>query len=342
MLKLMITKKQETLIYENKNQEVKINLPLFGISRELLRAFSPIRALLFQYEGEIPPKKDIHEAIINFYSSFKKKDMIGRYLGADKAFIPKFMPGIWDFFWGHLINPDDTSFWYFIESECFRQAIIDWLIPKKESDKSKVYLKPKEMFIRNTFQTDNGGINNSWLQQILNHHDLESYPHEEIIKLINKVGNVPFVFHHERGKVLTPDQWQIILLSGYREFVFRHRTRQVGTEIFAKPQKEGEQEDLYYLYCSDSLLPLAWIELMWAVEHNTYAHICQICDGVFEITKPYRREVYTCPGDCTKQQVTQRMGGEEKKKEYFREAKRKSRENSRNYILMKNKPKNQS
>lgn len=335
MHKLFISNKKEILVFNDGYNKVEIDLPLFGIGSALLRAFLPVRFLLLHHRGEIPPPDEIYKALCEFYCTFQNKDSYGgNKVEFDKAYIPDFMRKIWSYFCGDF-NSYGNAFWYFMEVECYRQAIEDWLTPKKESEHARVYLKPREMFVKNSLQKANVNIENSWLQHILDSHNLESYPKNEISKLINDFEDIPFVLHHEKGNVLTSEQWQAILFLGYQEFVFRHRTSQAGTEIFVNAERNGEIA-ISYSYNVKGLLPLAWVELMWAVDHDIYAHDCQICGGIFEITRPYKRKSYTCPGECKKQQEINRMGGEEKKREYFRNAKKESRDRIKDYQRLKN------
>lgn len=338
MHKLFISNNKETLVFNKGYNKVEIELPMFGIGSALLRAFSPVRFMLSHHKGEVPPPGDIYQAVNDFYSTFKNEDPnVGNKIRFDKAYMPSFMHQIWSYFWGDFDSYGD-AFWYFMEVECYRQAIKDWLTPKKESDNARVYLKPREMFIKNSLPKSNDNVENSWLQYILDSHSLEHYPKDEISKLFDNFEDVPFALHHERGNILTPEQWQEILFLGYQEFVFRHRTSQAGTEMFVKTESNGEIS-ISYSYNVNGLLPLVWVELMWAVDHDVYACGCQICDGIFEITRPYKRKAYSCPGECTKQQAINIRGGEERYKKYFRDAKRESRDRIKEYQQIKNKAK---
>lgn len=175
-------------------------------------------------------------------------------------------------------------------------ALQVWLKPLRNPLKPTTYLKPRERFLNTTVQVpDSNDILSMWFDQINS--------------LIEKGDD----------KKITN-----LFIRTYMEGVFRYRTSSVGIEIFVTEDGNGKKQ-LAHLYKSNSLLSLAWIEIMWAIDNNIYAQFCDICGGMFHLKPPYERSAYTCCDGCAKQQRILRMGGVEAVRKYNREAQRRSR-----------------
>lgn len=78
-------------------------------------------------------------------------------------------------------------------------------------------------------------------------------------------------------------------------------------------------------YISPSLLPLAWVEVKWCLDHNQHVAFCEQCGGAFPLTRPYKRSAYLCSPECRKARRIEQVGGPEKQRELWRQAKRASR-----------------
>lgn len=179
---------------------------------------------------------------------------------------------------------------------CLYSAVDSWLIPKTRDSISSSYLKPKDRFLESTVQIPD---------------DPDIYASLRAVK--DELGNLSQSDCHL-------DLW----LQTYLEGMFRYRTSAVSTEIFVTQGLKSEKR-LGHLYKSKSFLSLAWMEIMWAIENDVYAHFCQQCGSIFHLARPYSRQAYLCSGPCYKQYRTARMGGQENLRQYNREAQRRRR-----------------
>jgi hypothetical protein len=112
------------------------------------------------------------------------------------------------------------------------------------------------------------------------------------------------------------------------EATFHHRTRSVSSEVITTADGRGKPKR-NTLYHSDSFLALAWIEILWALDHDIYARICQNCGKVFRLGGPYTRKAYLCSAACRRERRIENRGGLEELREYNRLHKQASRQRHR-------------
>lgn len=69
-------------------------------------------------------------------------------------------------------------------------------------------------------------------------------------------------------------------------------------------------------YSTDSLLPLVWAEIAYAIDKNMFAAQCAVCGAPFALKSPQARAVYLCPDKiCRKARREEIAGGAEKLRE---------------------------
>ena len=179
-------------------------------------------------------------------------------------------------------------------------AVANWLVPRTGELRPRTYLKPIQQFEDTTVQIPDDPDVHRRLAAIQAEYGLAAVDREY------------------------PHLW----LQTYMEGIFQHRTNSVGVEVMLTSDRHGRRQP-GKRYISASFLALAWIEIMWAMEHDIYAQSCKTCGSVFRLTGPYSRPSYQCSPACRRQRRIERMGGPETLRTYNREHKRASRERQR-------------
>ncbi|NPV89904.1 MAG: hypothetical protein HPY50_03900 [Firmicutes bacterium] len=305
----------------------KIRLPFFGLTSSYIRCFprldNPLETL--QYET-------FHELYIGLIMDLVGLEIFSQFHNIKKpprlrfnSFIPKTM-NIWNSLFSGILHMDKVNIWPILELICMREYITNILMPHKRTKRE--YFLPNDYFLSSTIQLPNEDPLSSWFKLLIKSHnsniEIDNTPFSQ--KYINNFfieGNIQRKLYEMTGGYIDFDKWLELLYRDYFEEVFRYRTGLVGseTQVISKDGKNNITRNYY----SDDLQSLAWVEIMWAIEKGVYAHICDSCNGVFALTRPYKRDIYNCPDICRKKRRTQRMGGEEKLREYNRDAQKKSR-----------------
>ncbi len=179
-------------------------------------------------------------------------------------------------------------------------AVANWLVPRTGDLRPRTYQKPSQQFVDTTVQIPDDPEVHKRLAAIQAEYGFETVDREY------------------------PHLW----LQTYMEGIFHHRTNSVGVEIMLTSDRHGRRQPSKR-YKSESFLALAWIEIMWAMEHDIYARICKTCGSVFRLNGPYSRKSYQCSPACRRQRRIERMGGPDTLRAYNREHKRTSRERQR-------------
>ncbi len=181
-----------------------------------------------------------------------------------------------------------------------RTAVDNWLVPRVGERRPHTYLKPSQQMLTDSVQIPDDPDIHKRLAAIQGEYGFET----------------------------VDDQFRSLWLQTYMEGTFRHRTRSVSGEIIITTDGRSRKQQ-GKLYQSESFLALAWIEILWALEHDIYARICQNCGAVFRIGGPYTRKAYLCSPTCRQVHRTEKMGGPEKMREYNRLHKQISRQRHR-------------
>jgi len=179
-------------------------------------------------------------------------------------------------------------------------AIANWLVPRTGDLRPRTYQKPSQQFADTTVQIPD-----------------DPDVHKRLAAI-----------HSEYGFEAVEREYPYLWLQTYMEGIFHHRTNSVGVEIMLTSDRHGRRQPSKR-YKSESFLALAWIEIMWAMEHDIYARICTTCGSVFRLKGPYSRKSYQCSPACRQQRRIERMGGPDTLRAYNREHKRTSRARQR-------------
>lgn len=107
-------------------------------------------------------------------------------------------------------------------------------------------------------------------------------------------------------------------LKGYQQLLetFRQRVKQVVFEPNLEMGLPGRPV-VSYTWRADSLLPLAWMELLWGVEYRVKAKLCVVCGRTFALGKQPSK--LTCSKECMQDWAIERRGGPEAYRAYVRE-----------------------
>jgi len=181
-----------------------------------------------------------------------------------------------------------------------QMAVANWLVPRTGELRPRTYLKPIQQFMATTVQIPD-----------------DPDVHKRLAAI-----------QAEYGFEAVDSEFGPLWLQTYMEGTFHHRTNSVNVEVMLTTDRHGRRRP-GKLYKSESFLALAWIEIMWAMEHDIYARICKTCGAVFRLNGPYSRKSYQCSPACRRQRRIERMGGPETLRVYNREHKRLSRERQR-------------
>ena len=176
-------------------------------------------------------------------------------------------------------------------------AVANWLVPRTGELRPRTYLKPIQQFADTTVQIPD-----------------DPDVHRRLAAI-----------QAEYGFAAVDMEYPHLWLQTYMEGIFHHRTNSVGMEVMLTSGRYGRRQPSRR-YKSASFLALAWIEIMWAMEHDIYAQSCQTCGSVFRLAGPYSRPSYQCSPACRRLRRIERMGGQETLRAYNREHKRASRE----------------
>lgn len=175
-------------------------------------------------------------------------------------------------------------------------AVDNWLLPRVGERRPGTYLKPSQQLLARSVQLpDDPDI------------------HKRLAAIQAEYGFGP-----------NDGESQLLWLLTYMEGTFRYRTGSVGAQIMVTTDGNGRPQS-GKLYKSDSFLALAWIEIMWALDHEIYARTCQSCGTVFRLGGPYTRKFYLCSPACRRQRRIDNRGGLEELRQYNRERQRASR-----------------
>ncbi len=276
--------------------------PLLGLVREYTRCFQPV----FQHarrQKQVPSPQEVWGALGEFTVSVESDQGLpgdsvaeGCKVVHDKGYttttaqIIKAIPK-------EFANEEGN--WLWLEYLAVRGAVDVWLFPKERLGGRPKYLTPKERYLETSLQLPGWDM---WASATVALFDV----------LLNRDS-------------LNVDAKKMagLLMHTYREEVFRFRTRQATTEVMVI--EKNSKKDIAHLYRAKGLLPLLWMEIMWAIENGKHAAFCDICGSAFHLTKPYKRKAYLCSSECAIKKKIENAGGLEKWREKNKIAKRESR-----------------
>lgn len=120
------------------------------------------------------------------------------------------------------------------------------------------------------------------------------------------------------------------LAEGFAVECFLERCRQ----LYARPEMHQElfNGQLVTVYITDTLLPLAWAEIWYALDHRLKFGVCPFCNGVYEIPVNAPWKSFCGEKECRKAKVIQDHGGIEEYRKWERK-----RKNERKYRTTKKK-----
>jgi len=200
---------------------------------------------------------------------------------------------------------EGLSFWFVLEVLALRRAVTWWLTTQSEG-RARRYLPPHEVLARDLY----------WTYKPL------------LFARLRKANDAMSRFlENTLGDVASEDEMSV-LKRHYIAYVFRRRTSQVHLRFPVMWSTRSKRIPVH-LYTADGFLPLAWAEIMRAIDSGTYAHTCDVCGGVFVLRPPYKRAAYLCSPGCERKWKIERMGGLEAFRTYNREAQKKYRERMR-------------
>ncbi len=276
-------------------------LPLFGLTSTFIRTFRGLRTATSPTRP--PDEREVYALAERFNATVLEGTAKRPEFIYDKPYVPEstraFLP---EPLWGELNICSEDAFWLVAESNALRFAVSNWLSPRKNTARPREYLSPKQLFIRTTTQPPGGS--------------------DPLLSFLVDTAKYHAV-HAKYGAHATA----LLVWMMYLDELFRARTRQVGVELLVT--EERGQPSLAHLYSSEGLIPLAWAEIMWAIDSGTHAHTCDICGGVFRLRRPFTRTAYTCSPQCARKRKIERMGGPEAFRAYNREAQRRFAERRR-------------
>ncbi len=290
-----------------------IELPLLGLTGEYTRALHPLWDRIdAQAEGArgVPSRRDLLAAFESFTSAAAggAPTPVGSGGGLPEPYRSKTS---WIRKSLKKEAREDDRFWLWLEHGALRMAIASWLVAAKKWGKlreqfrpDESYLRPEERYLQHSLQDPDTGL---WLSSLKHFPSL-------------------FRIDEDTGSGLWNNENRARLWSAtYLEEVFRFRTRQVGTEVLVSGK--GNKKHLTHLYHADSLLPLVWVEILWAIQNDRYAQLCEECGAAFSLDRPYKRKAYICSrAECRKARRIRQAGGVEKQRKAWRTAQRESRE----------------
>lgn|GEM_PF-3031024 len=186
------------------------------------------------------------------------------------------------------------------EMICLRTAVDNWLVPQVGARRPHTYLKPDQQFVAKSVQIPDD---------------------PDIHKRLAAIQS-------EYGFAAMDEEYRSLWVNTYMEGILNHRLRSVSNEIMITTDGHGNR-GRSKLFHSDSFLALAWIEIMWALDHDIHAQICQNCGTVFRLGGPYTRKAYLCSAACRRERRIENRGGPEELREYNRIRKRASRQRHR-------------
>jgi len=179
-------------------------------------------------------------------------------------------------------------------------AVENWLVPQAAEFRPHIFLRPIDRFKADSVQ-------------IPDDPDI----HRRLAAI-----------QAEYGFEAVDGEFYPLWLKTYREATFHYRTAAAGTQMMLTSDGRGHKQP-GLLYRSESFLALAWIEILWALDHHVFAQQCKTCGSVFRLQGPYRRSSYQCSPTCRRLHRLERMGGREQQRAYNRERKRQSRARQR-------------
>lgn len=278
-------------------------LPLFGLTSTFIQTFKDLRTAISPTRP--PDEREVYALAERFNATVLEGTAMRPESIHDEPYVPKstraFLP---EPLWGELNICSEDAFWLVAESNALRFAVSNWLSPRRNTARPREYLSPKQLFIRTTTQPP---------------HDAD--PLFSSLMHSAKYDTIYTKYGPDAAAAL--EAWMM-----YLDELFRARTRQVGVELLIVMDERG-QLALTHAYTSKELIPLAWAEIMWAIDSGTYAHTCDICGGVFRLRRPFTRTAYTCSPQCARKRKIERMGGPEAFRAYNREAQRRFAERRR-------------
>jgi len=344
MLQLYISENGEIIELSGMQINKKTINPVFAISSCWTRLFSHLPRSIDSILniGELNLSGVLERFVVEANNLIKSERECILFNYLEEAYWPKYY-NVWFPLFGTQIERNLNAFWLYIEYLCLVKAINEWLIPERKHEYSRTFLKPRDRFLKSSYQIPGINIYNSWVNKLINtrtpelieHFSIE-YVFEELTKNSERLS---FMLYCDNGVENQLELWCELLLRQYLEEVFRYRTSQVGTELLimweqkeqkkGKYKKSGKNKVVTHLYKTKSFLSLAWIEILWAIDQGKYAYICEICGDFFNIEKPYTRKAYLCSDTCKKEKKIKNRGGIEAARQYFTEKKRESRKRAK-------------
>ncbi|MGE5483622.1 MAG: hypothetical protein ACM3X4_01240 [Ignavibacteriales bacterium] len=113
-------------------------------------------------------------------------------------------------------------------------------------------------------------------------------------------------------------EYEIDMHYGLAEGILRRRLQEIRSEPVAIGAVVTDQ------HSAAGLLPLAWCELRWCLQHNQRAKVCAECRGVFPVGSQLTKITCDDPA-CRKAHLRTKKGGVEAWREYERARKAKQR-----------------
>lgn len=172
--------------------------------------------------------------------------------------------------------PDYRGACFVNEFYAIERAVDQWLKPIKDDQATGKYLLPSQRYCSGIVNF--GGIDSGWLIPRL------------ILQQPRNIGDLTLILSiYEAASYRSKDL--------HSELIAVHSAVKVlkGT-FFKSVAKKSVQSKLFS--SRQGLLPLVWAEIMFAVEHDIYAGICEICSSVFAYNQRYNQKV--CGDECRK------------------------------------------
>ena len=95
-------------------------------------------------------------------------------------------------------------------------------------------------------------------------------------------------------------------------------------QFYARPAMSGNDlfdGELITLYAADSLIPLAWAEVWYAVEHRLPFGLCPFCSGIYLIPNSAPFKSFCGGSKCRREKIIQDHGGIEGYRQWERDRK---------------------
>lgn len=302
------------------------DLPLLGVTSAFIKALRPIAVQAL--DGVLKPC-EVYRAMLQVYGTISRDaDGVKQRLALldsapggfsalflyDQPYYPPMARRLIETAQGPWC---EHSFWFLLEGLALRRAVTRWLTPKP-AERPGRYLTPAEA--------------------VLHDERAAAWPYRTTLRtaevslsrrLCKAKDELSGFLQNTLAPVLSRDEMSWLERCYTRE-LFNERTRQAGV-AFPTFVVMGKKLRLTptHSYHARGLFPLAWAEIMWAIDRGLYAHTCDVCGGVFALRPPYKRATYLCSPECERKRKIERMGGLEAFRTYNREAQKQYRERMR-------------